>query len=286
MTSHASSAEASELMPGKFSARFARVFDWYGRRLIGRRFHAVRLANGGSELVRSCVDLPGLVVMAMNHSSWWDPMIGFYLHGAFMPNRTPCTPMDSMQLRKFKFFRRLGVFGVQPDNPASLRAMAAYVAERRRCDRAPLFMVTPQGRFVDPRLPIELRPGVGLVCSQSAGVRVICAAVEYAFWNDQRPEVFLRAVEVPAPDTAPSGGAAPNAREWTRAIEETMQRNARALAELVQARCPAAFETLLGGGRARINPVYDALLRLTGRSTAVSADHRSAAEGAAAGVRP
>jgi hypothetical protein len=258
------------VVPGRFDPRFRRVFAWYGRRLFSKRFYAVRLAHGGSRLLAECRETPGLVVLAINHSSWWDPMVGFFLHDRFMASRTPCSPIDAAQLANFAFFRRLGMFGVAPDDPGSLRAMAHYVAERRARDPQPLLMITPQGRFVDPRRPIEVRPGIGLVCSQSPGVRVICGAVEYAFWTEQRPEVFLRAVEAPAPADLGS------ARAWTDAIEVAMNENARALADLVQARDGAAFETLSGGGRAAIHPMYDAFLRLTGRRTNVDTEHRRA----------
>lgn len=267
------------IVPGRFNARFRRLFAWYGRRLFARRFYAVRMAHGGSRLLTECAGVPGLVVLALNHSSWWDPMIGFHLQDRFLSTRTPCSPIDAAQLAKFAFFRKLGMFGVDPDDAGSLRAMAQYVGERRERDHQPLLMITPQGKFVDPRLPIEVRPGIGLVCSQSPGVRVICGAVEYAFWNEQRPEVFLRAVEVECPADHAS------ARAWTDAVQAAMNANSAALAALVQARDGAAFETLSGGGRARIHPLYDAFLRLTGRGTSVDTEHRRAVGTASRGER-
>lgn len=262
------SADA-RVVPGRFSPGFRKVFAWYTRRLVARRFFAVRLAPGTSAALEQCAASPDLVVLALNHSSWWDPLVGYLLQDDFMSGRTPCSPMDATQLAKFGFFRRLGMFGVRPDDPSSLRGMAEYVSQQRRTVPQPLLMITPQGRFEDHRRPIEVRPGVGLVCSQSPGVRVVCGAVEYVFWNEQRPEILLRAVEVPVPSEPRS------ARAWTEAIEAAMNDNARSLARLAMARDPRAFETLSGGGRAQIHPLYDAFLRLTGRSTGIDTAHRA-----------
>ena len=80
----------------------------------------------------------------------------------------------------------------------------------------------------------------------------------YAFWQDQRAEVFLSARPVePAGDTTAA---------WQRAFTTTMQANADALAALVRARDPEPFETVIGGDAPRINPVYDLWLRATGRA--------------------
>jgi 1-acyl-sn-glycerol-3-phosphate acyltransferase len=261
----------SELIPGAFNPRFQRVFAWYAKRLFRKRFYAVRAAPGSVALLESVRALPTPVILGFNHCSWWDPMIGFHLHGQLLTGRTPCSPIDATQLRRFQFFRKLGMFGIDPDDPMSLRAMARYVGERFAQDERPLLMLTPQGRFVDPRVPVEVRPGIGLVAMQHPQARVLVVAVEYAFWTEQRPEVFFRVESVDPPADARS------VRAWTEAVEAAMRRNAAALADLVIARDPARLETVSGGGEASIHPLYDLLLRATGRGTAIEVAHRARA---------
>jgi hypothetical protein len=58
-----------------------------------------------------------------------------------------------------------------------------------------------------------------------------------------------------------------------------MQRNGDALAELVRSRDPRRFETALGGDTARVHPVYDLWLRLTGRGNSIDATRRMPAAG-------
>ncbi len=258
----------SQLIPGAYSPRFQRVFAWYGARLFAKRFYAVRAARGSAALLDAVREEPGPVILAFNHCAWWDPMIGFHVHHRWLSGRTPCSPIDAAQLRRFRFFRKLGMFGIDPDAPASLRIMGRYVAERFAQDVRPLLMLTPQGRFVDVRLPIEVRPGIGLVAAQFPRARMLAVAVEYGFWTEQRPEVFLRVEPIaPAEDVR-------SVRSWTAAVEAAMQRNADALAQLVQRRDPTAFDIVQGGGEARIHPLYDALQRLTGRGTQIETSHR------------
>ena len=95
-----------------------------------------------------------------------------------------------------------------------------------------------------------------------AGCRVVCVALEYAFWVDKRPEVFLR-VEPCVAETPTS------MTSWHRSLTRAMQRNGAALAELVAARDPSAFTCLEGGEAPRIHPVYDALLALRGQRRAL-----------------
>lgn len=256
------------LVPGAYSPRFQRMFAWYARRLVAKRFHAVRVAHGGEALLQDAARHPGPLVMAFNHTSWWDPVIGLYLHDRVMHQREPLTPMDATQLAKFKFFRKLGMFGIHPDSPEAIRHLERYVAGVFQRQPSSVLMVTPQGRFVDVRKPVVVQPGVGLVCSRKPTARVLVGALEYGFWTDQLPEVFIRVAAMPAlPPVA-------DARAWTESIQAAMQANGSALARLVEARDPAAFDTLAGGGQARIHPLYDLFLRMTGRSTAIQLDHR------------
>lgn len=249
----------TKLIPGRYSPRFAAGFGWYTRRLIAKSFHAVRLARGSDRALRDIGIHDGPVIIALSHASWWDPLIAVLLGRTFMPDRAGCAPMDATQLRKFGFFRRLGLFGIDPDAPESLEAMRGYVEARFRENPRTTLWLTPQGRFADPRAEIVVRPGAAAIAATMLTCRVLTVAVEYAFWLDKKPEVFLRCVPV---------GAAGSTTAWQRAIVAAMRENAAALAGLVIARDPAAFEVLLGSG-AGINPVYDAWLRAKGASAAI-----------------
>ncbi len=267
-----------ELIPGAWSPGFRRFFAWYLRRLVAKRFHAVR-AEGASADVLSLAARGGTpVILASSHSSWWDPLVALWVHDRWLADREACSPIDEAMLRKFRFFRKLGMFGVHPDDPASLRAFVRYVDGVFARDARGVLFMTPQGRFVDPRLPVEIRLGIGMVAARHPAACVLVAALEYGFWTDQRPEAFLRVARVAPPA---DGG---DARAWHAAIEAAMNANAAALAAAVQSRDPARFTALVGGDAPRINPVYDLWLRLTGRSAGIETAHRAAGNGRAGGA--
>ena len=259
----------SEVVPDDFRPLLRRLFASRLPGMFAKGFHAVRLAPGTQEAFARADAHPGPVLVACNHQSWWDPLTGFLLHDRFLGGRRPLFPMDRTQLAKFGFFRKLGVFGVDPDDATGLRPFVRHVESRFAADPRAVLMLTPQGQFVDPRLPVKVRPGGAMVMSRVPAAHAMALAAEYAFWTDRKPEVFLRATAVEPP--ADRG----DARAWDAVIERTMDANAAALAALVQSRDPARFTLLQGGQGARTHPVYDLWLRLTGRDPGIETAHRA-----------
>ncbi len=264
-------------MPAKPSERFARVFGWYVWRLLARDFASVRAVPGALDALREAQSSPGPAIVVMTHASWWDPLVGFHLHRVTMPVgpgaalRAGLAPMDTVQLRRFNFFRRVGVFGIDPEAGGSAEAMLEYVTgEFARAPRTTLW-ITAQGRFTDPREPIRLRPGAAAIAARVPGVRVVVLAIEYAFWQERKPEVFVTARGVAAPPSVSTAS-------WLRAMNDGLKEAASDLAGRVRARDPAGFERLLLGRRGaaaggRINPVFDFWQRLRGRGGSIAA-HR------------
>ncbi|MCH2161970.1 MAG: lysophospholipid acyltransferase family protein [Phycisphaerales bacterium] len=259
---------ATEFVPGRFNRRVFRVMSVIARRSIRRKFHGTWMAPGGCALLAEINAIEGPVICGMNHSAWWDPMVGLLLHSGFMPDRTPCSPMDSVQLAKFGIFRRAGVFGINPDDPDSLGRMESWVRERFTKDRRSVLWVTPQGEFTDPREPFRPRPGMASIAAAHPGARVFGLAVEYPFWLDSRPEICMRLVEIPAPHATTTTG-------WQREIKTQMQANGDALARIVRQRDHEGLEPVLNAGKASIHPVYNLWLRLRGKSAGIDVDHRS-----------
>jgi 1-acyl-sn-glycerol-3-phosphate acyltransferase len=260
------SAQSSPVVPGAYDARFVRFFAWYVRRMFAGKFHAFRIATGTRQVLASLADHAGPAIVVMNHSSWWDPLVALMLGHHLCPLRTGCAPMDSRELAKFGILKKLGIFGIDPDDARSLPAMSRYVLDRFSTDQRATLWITPQGRFMDPREPVVLRPGAAAIAARASKVRVVSLSVEFAFWVDQKPEVFTRLAEVPAP-------ASPSTAHWHSAMTEAMQTNADALAQLVRARDAAAFEHLLASDAPRdgsINPAMDLWLRLRGKKVALT----------------
>jgi 1-acyl-sn-glycerol-3-phosphate acyltransferase len=242
------------LSPARRSPAFARFFAAYSERLLRRRFASVRLMREGEELLARADRHAGPVLLAMNHASWWDPLVGLVLVSRHLPSRIGTAPMDLEQFQRFRFMKRLGMFGLDPKHPNALALLAEHVAEFFRREPRPLVCITPQGAFSDVRGPMRLRPGAASIAAAHPDALVLVLCVEYTFWEQPRPEILLRVSECPRP-------ARESIAAWHRQLTDAMQSCADALAERVVARDGAAFEHVANAGGAQIHPVYDLLLR-------------------------
>jgi hypothetical protein len=258
---------SGEAIVDAWSAAFADMFGAYARRRVGRAFRAVRLVRGGVAGFAAVAREPGPAMIVMNHTSWWDPMIVLALRRELFRARSLLIPMDRASLERFRFLRRCGFFGIDPDDPAALRGMDELVT-RRLAERPRLTIgLTPQGRFVDVRDRVEPRPGAAALLARHPPMRAWTLAVEYGFWLDPRPEIFLRLEEIEAP-------AARSTSAWQRRLAEAMESNHRALEAAVRGRDPGPFESVFER-RAASHPVYDLWQRLRGRSAVIEVAHRA-----------
>lgn len=255
-----------DLIPGKRSARFSAFFAGYTRRMLRRDFAHVRITRGSAEALGALDRFDGPAIAALNHASWWDPLVGLVLAERFAPSRMLASPIESAQLRKFAFMRRLGLFGIDPACAEARDVFAEHVVGLFDTEPRTLLGLTPQGEFTDVRTPVRLRPGVGRVASllNEAGrtPSVVVACCEYVFWFDRKPDLLIHASICPAPERGTTAG-------WTRAISSAMETTRQELASLSIERDVSAFEPLFVRGGATVHPVYDLLLRLRGKRAAI-----------------
>ena len=261
-----------EVLPERTSAGFRRMFSRYVERMMRRRFHAVRLLAGDERVLDEVDASRRPTIILISHASWWDPLLGLLLWRRCFPNRDIFLPMDESQLRRFAFFRRIGVFGIDPDNPKSLDAMRRHVLDRFSESDTALLGLTPQGRFTDPREPVRLRPGAAAIAaSLPEPPEVAVISVEYVFWQDARPEVLVSTVRV----TPPEGTSTAS---WQRRFTDAMSAARDRLATAAIGRRPEDFNVIVGAG-AKINPFMDAWLRWRGQSGGIEARRNSEAAG-------
>jgi len=252
-----------------FDPRIGRVFAWIAERLLRKSFHAVRLERGSRGDLEALRAHAGPILLLLNHPSWWDPLIVAFLRRRAFGDRSVIGTMESRELERFAIFRRVGVFGIDPDDPASVRTLLREFSRRLGHDPRALGAITPQGRFTDPREPISIRPGAALVLAAHPTMRAAALSIEYPFWSSKRPEVLLRLRAI----DAPSGPDAPaDARSWHRCCEAAMERGRIELSALSIARDADAFETLVDGSK-RGGP-YAWWLRITGRGAEIDAARR------------
>jgi 1-acyl-sn-glycerol-3-phosphate acyltransferase len=241
-------------------------FMHYVRRAIARSFTAVRLLDA-APTVRA--DLPLMVVA--NHPGWWDPLVFFLLNEALLAPRRLFGPMDAAALARYGVLARLGLFGIERDRHAGTRRFLEVGSGVLRAPATALW-ITAEGEFGDVRRrPLALKSGVAHLARRVAGVQVLPVALEYAYWNEARPEVFVAV-------GPPLHGDALRLDAIEAALAASMDRLASAVVE----RNPAGFSTLLSG-RAGMGGAYDACRRVAAwcRGRAFDAAHEGAAPRAA-----
>ena len=234
----------------KVSRPLLRWFIWYSRRYVRRHFHSLRVSLKG--LPPETRELP--LVIYSNHASWWDALVCLVLKEQFFPGHTAFAPIDAAMLARYKFFQRLGFFGVEQHSRRGaiqfLRTAEAILQSPRN-----LLAITPQGRFVDVReRPIRFESGLGHLATRVQRALFVPFAAEYVFWEERLPEILVRFGEPVVIQTQHRSAFASN--DWTKLFEEKLADTQGALAAEAQRRDPADFQVVLRGGAGQAG-IYD-----------------------------
>ena len=235
------------------SPMLRRMFLAYAKRYIARNLHALRMSRRGGVPV-----IPdGPVILVANHPSWWDPLVCLVLSGLF-PDRAHFAPIDAAALQRYRFFAKLGFFGVEQGTARGAREFL------RNCDAIfslpnSALWITAQGRFTDPReRPVRVMGGVGHAAHWLGRGTILPVAVEFPFWDERFPEALVRFGDlIPITHDRTAG-------EWTELVERALAATQDALAKEAIARDAAVFDVVVGG-RAGVGGVYDLWRRLRAR---------------------
>ncbi len=223
-------------------------FEVYVRFYLRRNFHGLHLLRLSD--LNQLAGYPLLV--CVNHPSWWDPLIGLYLSQRFFQTRQQYAPIAAAGLAKYRFFQRLGFFGIDPKTRAGATRLLRMGESVLSHPNGALW-VTPQGDFTDVRhRPVTIEPGVGHLAHQLGRFAMLPLTLEYAFWNERFAEAFACFGE----PLFVSSGREHTPSEWNRTFAAALEATQDALAERVKRRDPNVFESLIKGG-AGVGGVYD-----------------------------
>ena len=230
-----------------------RLFTGYARHYMQRSFHAVRLLRAGQ--APPILDRP--LVIYCNHPSWWDPLLCLILAQRCFPARIHYAPMAASALARYRFFARLGCFGIATDTrqgAATFLRVGQAIAQRPQT----ALWITPAGQFTDPRQrPVQFQPGLGHLARRLTAAAFVPLALEYPFWDERFPEALACFGEVVMVDQLQLRSA----RDWTAHLARRLEATQDRLADAARRHDREAFETLLRG-RVGIGGVYDLWHRL------------------------
>ena len=244
--SETSLRRAPQSAPPVISRSLLRWFLRYAPYYVSRHMHAVRISEQHN--LEQVAGRP--LLLYMNHPSWWDPMIAAVLAARYLPDYAHYTPIDAVALEKYRFFTKLGFFGMARNSFESQRRLIDIAAQVLNQPRSALW-ITPQGRFTDVReRPLRIGSGLPHLVRRARACAVIPIAIEYSFWEESKPEVLVRVGQLM--DANEIQGRSDEQEFLERRLQETLDLLSRAAIMRDQ----SAFSVILSGNSG-VGGVYD-----------------------------
>ncbi|MBE2219261.1 MAG: lysophospholipid acyltransferase family protein [Ignavibacteria bacterium] len=174
------------MIAAKKNSVIGSLFAFYHKRLLKKHFFRIHL--NGRENLANTGRTPA--ILAANHSNWWDGFLAYFLTNRLM-KCDDYLMMDIEQLKRYSFFRYIGVFSVDRKNPAeamrSINYAADIIKDSNRC-----LWIFPQGEMTpQDKRPLVFYSGISKIAERAGKVKTIPVAIRYEFLMEQRPEVFI-----------------------------------------------------------------------------------------------
>ena len=246
-------------------AWLVRGFSKYVGWMLSRQFRAVRLSVRGW---RPTERAPRPLVIYLNHASWWDPLLALWLATRFMPGRIHFGPIEDGQMKRYGFFKWIGIFGVEKGTGCGARRFLR-VAQGLLARPEAVLWLTPQGRFTDVReRPVRFAHGLAHLAARIPDAHFVPLALEYGFGQERVPEIFARfGTPVSGSDFAVAVGSKKNGLRDADALNAGLEASMEALQNALKADVigggPNLWEVLTEGS-AGTTFAYDVWRRLKG----------------------
>ncbi|WP_010192095.1 lysophospholipid acyltransferase family protein [Bacillus sp. m3-13] len=172
------------MIPAKKSKRFDYFFHQFNKRFLRFHFKGIYYAKGEHA---SLPPSPALYIV--NHSTWWDSLVVFHLNQV-VTKQESYVMMHEKGIREFPFFRKIGAFSVNRDNPKDIVRSMNYAKERLK-DGKTLWLF-PQGdeKHLEIR-PLGFLPGAVHITKNTA-IPIVPVCLYYTFTGERKPEVYIK----------------------------------------------------------------------------------------------
>lgn len=166
-----------------------KLFQFYMLRLLKKSFYSFYTFG---EIPKPKNNLP--TILLPNHSTWWDGFFVYLLNHYFF-KRTTYLMMLEEHLSKHKFFSKIGVFSINPNNPKSTIKSLNYTAEllKQKENGFPQICIFPQGELLAwGTRPLKFKKGIEVILKKYKGdVNLILVGIKVEQIREQLPEVFF-----------------------------------------------------------------------------------------------
>jgi len=178
----------TEFIPAKESTWFIALFERYVRLLFWRRFKRVWVHEGYRPTKES------KTIYYLNHSSWWDGLIPLLLNQKLFRQNARAM-MEDKQMRQHSFFKRIGAFSVNLENPRAVIRSLRYAVDSFERPNSSLF-IYPEGAIVpfSTNKP-SFKKGLAWIAQKSPEADVVPIGVYIHIAAYDKPELFLKVGE-------------------------------------------------------------------------------------------
>lgn len=176
--------ESNGFIPAQESPLFTALFSRFTRWLFRFRFQQVwihqeyRPEPGSSTLYY------------LNHSSWWDGLIPLLLN-RYLFLQQGRAMMEEKQMRRYRFFKWLGTFSINPDHRIHTLRSLRYAAKTLQRDNSALYLY-PEGKilpFSDDKP--DFQRGLVWLCRQCPDVDTVPVGIYIHTMRFSRPELHI-----------------------------------------------------------------------------------------------
>ena len=172
------------------------IFQPYLKWLFKRHFHTIQLLGTLPEIS------PRMPVLLLpNHSTWWDGFF-IYLLNKRIFRRTAYLMMLEEQLRKYRFFAKIGAYSIEPKHRQGIVKSLKHTVELLN-QGTPLISVFPQGELLPWHTrPLGYKRGVEWVLREyKKPIAILPLAIRTEFLGEKRPSAFFLFGEVSSFDS-------------------------------------------------------------------------------------
>lgn len=175
------------MLEAKKNFLFEKIFIRYNRGLLTRRFASVNV-SGLEFLENRNPEIP--LIVCANHSSWWDGLVVLELLSNFKFDNY--VMMEEKQLRKLRFFRRLGAFSVNRSNFRDALKSINYSVKILSEKKNRTVLIFPQGAiFHNDIRPLVFFSGLAKVIEQIGTCKICPINIRYEFLGKFKPDIFI-----------------------------------------------------------------------------------------------
>ena len=133
----------------------------------------------------------GPLLIVASHTSWWDAIMPILL-SFDLCDLEAFGVMEEAQLTRYRFFRRLGMFSINPGDPRSALESLRYGSNLLTGTNRVLWYF-PQGEIVPSGTrPIEVQPGTGRLIGLTRELSILPIAFQYELLDNERPDTWIK----------------------------------------------------------------------------------------------